>query len=141
MSLQPVYGILEREILNHETALKRARSPAGKKHNVMMARAIRRLLRKVLVYSRINDWEYRAVIRVGQELFRFESYEQWLEKSYEWMALAGHPRDYICIDSAERVCRTKEDYDRARDDYNFPVKVYAYDEMKFGKAKAQNGNL
>lgn len=60
---------------------------------------------------------------VGEELFEFRSYSQWVNKAASWFS-GCKPNECICIDSAGRICRTGKQFMRARDEDTFPVKVY-----------------
>jgi hypothetical protein len=59
---------------------------------------------------------------VGEELFRFKSFAEWVNKAQGWFQ--GH-RKYICIDEAGRVCESGAEFGRADREYRFPVVVYS----------------
>ncbi len=63
-------------------------------------------------------------IEVGDELLRFTSFIQWVNKASSWLALYRET-NYICIDARGRVCRRGEHFMRARDEETFPVIVYS----------------
>lgn len=64
----------------------------------------------------------KVTIEVGEALFAFHSFSEWVNKAQSWFA--GH-RKYICIDEAGRILQTGKEFKRARDDNNFPVTVYS----------------
>lgn len=63
-------------------------------------------------------------IEVGDELLRFTSFAQWVNKASGWLR-RYRETTYICIDARGRVCRRGEHFMRARDDNAFPVVVYS----------------
>jgi hypothetical protein len=67
-------------------------------------------------------------IQLGEELFRFASYAQWVNKAQSWF------RDlrtgYVCVDSKGRICQIGKQFMRARDDESFPIVVYSIDKAR-----------
>lgn len=66
-------------------------------------------------------------VRLGNELFRFTSYSQWVNKASSWFR-GVRLRDgygYVCVDSKGRICQIGKHFMRARDDNSFPVVVYS----------------
>jgi hypothetical protein len=62
-------------------------------------------------------------LEVGEELFKFESHPQWVNKAASWFR--GYKGDdCICIDKAGRICRIGKQFARARDENTFPITVY-----------------
>jgi hypothetical protein len=72
---------------------------------------------------------------LGQELFRFETFQQWVNKAPSWYATSGlssckacgDVRHAVAVDAAGRICRNGAQFMRARDDGSFPVAVYLFD--------------
>ena len=61
---------------------------------------------------------------VGPELFRFESFQQWVNKAASWFSTCGYPcRHAICVDAKGRICQYGEHFMTARDEDAFPVLV------------------
>ena len=61
---------------------------------------------------------------VGPELFRFESFQQWVNKAASWFATCGYPsRHAICVDAKGRICQYGKHFMTARDEDAFPVRV------------------
>ena len=71
-------------------------------------------------------------VRVGPELFRFESKQQWVNKGkgwYESARLSGIPsHDTIALDARARVVRSGREFMRAEQDGAYPVIVYCLEE-------------
>ena len=67
----------------------------------------------------------RVRVRLGDELFRFTSFTQWVNKARSWFR--GVRRGYVCVDAKGRICQTGREFMRARDDGSFPIVVYAID--------------
>jgi hypothetical protein len=66
-------------------------------------------------------------VEVGPELFRFLSFEQWVNKTARWFRGAGVGNlDVLCVDGRGRVCTCGKDFMRADDDAAFPVIAYRY---------------
>lgn len=64
-------------------------------------------------------------IVVGDELFAFASFEQWVNKASGWFrSYRVRSEDVICVDSAGRICRVGKQFMRARDDGSFPIRVF-----------------
>ncbi len=62
-------------------------------------------------------------LQVGEEVFEFSSYSQWVNKAASWFR-GFKPGECICIDKVGRICRTGKQFMRARDQDTFPIKVY-----------------
>lgn len=67
-------------------------------------------------------------VTLGEELFSFSSFEQWVNKAQSWYAQhrAGDGR-FIAVDQSGRICRIGRDFMRARDEEDFPVRVFRVD--------------
>lgn len=66
-------------------------------------------------------------VRLGNEIFRFTSFSQWVNKASSWFRGAGL-RDgygYVCVDAKGRICQVGREFMRARDEDSFPVIVYS----------------
>lgn len=64
-------------------------------------------------------------ITVGEFMFEFTSYEQWVKKASSWFKNNGLRDGHaICVDTIGRICRTGKQFMRARDEKTFPVRVY-----------------
>ncbi len=66
----------------------------------------------------------KITIEVGDELFRFISFTQWVNKASSWLG-SYRESNYICIDARGRICRRGEHFMLARDEDAFPVIVYS----------------
>lgn len=66
-------------------------------------------------------------VTVGEFLFEFRSYLQWVNKASSWFGnLGSHARrqNVICVDAKGRICRTGREFMRADRENAFPVKAY-----------------
>jgi hypothetical protein len=64
-------------------------------------------------------------IELGPEMFRFTSFEQWVNKAQSWFKNYGvSPSQYVCIDATGRICGKGKQFMSARDRGAFPVVVY-----------------
>jgi hypothetical protein len=64
-------------------------------------------------------------IIVGEELFRFVSYGDWVSNATKRFQQSGRTdRSVLCIDTKGRICNTTREFTRARDEDAFPVKAY-----------------
>lgn len=66
-------------------------------------------------------------VRLGRELFRFDSFPEWVNKAQSRFATyaAGIPSaQYVCIDATGRICTIGKHFMSARDRNAFPVIVY-----------------
>lgn len=77
-------------------------------------------------------------ITVGEYLFEFASYIQWVNKAPSWFGNLGsyqRRQDVICIDTKGRICRTGKQFMRADREGAFPIKVFqaTVDETKGGE--------
>lgn len=67
-------------------------------------------------------------IKLGPELFRFETYKEWQNKAKGWyQSFGASSRNAIAIDQHGRICHQGGHFMRARDDQAFPVVVYLLD--------------
>ena len=71
------------------------------------------------------DGALRVRVRLGDELFRFSSHSQWVNKAQSWFR--GVRRGYVCIDRKGRICQAGKEFMRARDEDSFPIIVYSID--------------
>jgi len=65
----------------------------------------------------------RPVI-LGELLFEFYAFEQWVNKAQSWFQQYAWNKDTICLDERGRVCVRGIHFQRARDENTFPIKVY-----------------
>ena len=71
-------------------------------------------------------------VRIGQEVFRFESFDQWVNKAQSWFPRHGFHKTNlqtekpVCVDAKGRICRIGLDFMEARDEDAFPVTVHYY---------------
>lgn len=67
---------------------------------------------------------------VGEELFSFRSFTQWDNKA---LSLYGQHNagsgKAIAVDKSGRICRIGADFMRARDNEDFPVRVFRVDSL------------
>lgn len=64
-------------------------------------------------------------IETGPEMFRFNSFDQWVNKAQGWFKSAGvGSSQYVCIDATGRICGMGKQFMSARDRGAFPVVVY-----------------
>lgn len=64
-------------------------------------------------------------ITVGEELFQFTSFNDWVNNAMGKFLDAGvEGRDVICVDGKGRVVKKGAEFQRARDENAFPVRVY-----------------
>lgn len=64
-------------------------------------------------------------INVGEQLFEFSSFPDWVCKAPSRFRVAGvRGEDTLCIDAAGRVCRIGAQFMRADREKQFPIKVY-----------------
>ena len=66
-------------------------------------------------------------VTLGEELFRFETFSQWVNKAPTWFSQLKCGTKYVCIDQSGRICQTGKEFMRARDEKSFPVVVYSID--------------
>jgi hypothetical protein len=67
----------------------------------------------------------RITVEVGPELFRFETFQQWVNKATSWFRRAGVTSlDVLCVDARGRICTHGKSFMRADKDGAFPVIVY-----------------
>ena len=59
----------------------------------------------------------------GEEMFRFTSKQQWINKAKSWFRECG-VKKYICVDSIGRVCEKGLEFSRAEDENTYPIVVY-----------------
>lgn len=71
-------------------------------------------------------------IQLGPEAFRFDSFQQWVNKAKSWFQTripepARSQHRYVAVDAVGSVCLIGADFMRARDKGTFPVVVYLID--------------
>lgn len=67
----------------------------------------------------------QVVVALGRELFRFQSFEQWVNKARSWFKCAGvSSTQFVCIDATGRICGMGKQFMSARDRDAFPIVVY-----------------
>lgn len=70
----------------------------------------------------------QLTICVGELLFEFRSYQNWVNKAPSWFRNCGHRSDdCLCVDSKGRIVSRGEHFRRAEQEDAFPVKVYFKD--------------
>jgi hypothetical protein len=66
----------------------------------------------------------KITVEVGPELFRFETFQQWVNKAASWFRRAGvSSSDVLCVDARGRICTHGKGFMRADKDGAFPVIV------------------
>ena len=80
-------------------------------------------------------------VSLGRELFRFDSFQQWVNKAQSWFKSSGVPSSqFVCIDATGRICGMGKQFMSARDRNAFPVIVYHIDtETSLGTDQAIAG--
>ena len=64
-------------------------------------------------------------IELGPELFRFNSFADWVNKArLRFKAVGVVASQYVCIDATGRICGMGKQFMSARDRGAFPVVVY-----------------
>lgn len=67
-------------------------------------------------------------IYVGELLFEFRSYQNWVNKAQSWFRNCGRRSDdCLCVDAKGRIVSRGEHFRRAEEEDAFPVKVYFKD--------------
>jgi hypothetical protein len=76
-----------------------------------------------------NNWRSIVImVHVGELLFDFRSFSDWVNHAKDRFAACGVQRGkYILVDKRGRICVSGREMMRARDDESFPVLVYAID--------------
>jgi len=65
----------------------------------------------------------KITIEVGEELFRFHSEQEWINKAQSWFS--NFPKDIgICVDSVGRICTIGKHFMRATKESTYPIIVY-----------------
>jgi len=65
------------------------------------------------------------MIAVGEELFMFLTFDNWCNSAQHKFADAGvTSKDVLAIDNKGRICQKGLEFMRARDEEEFPVRVY-----------------
>ena len=64
-------------------------------------------------------------INLGEELFGFASFDDWVNNAQYRFADAGvRSSDVLCVDSAGRIMAKGAEFMRARDENTFPARVF-----------------
>jgi hypothetical protein len=64
-------------------------------------------------------------LTLGDELFRFTSEQEWVNKAQSWFGNCGVRKgDYIAIDEIGRVCTIGGHFMRATTEESYPITVY-----------------
>lgn len=64
-------------------------------------------------------------INIGEELFGFTSFNDWVNNAqYKFAAAGVRSPDVLCVDSAGRIMEKGAEFMRARDEDTFPVRVF-----------------
>jgi hypothetical protein len=67
-------------------------------------------------------------ICVGDPIFEFTSYINWVNKAQSWYSTCGVPaRRLLTVDSLGRVCTQGSDFIRADREQAFPIRVFPID--------------
>ncbi len=67
----------------------------------------------------------QITITVGEELFQFASFGQWVAKAQSLFRQYNRTDgSTLAIDQMGRICNTGREFMRARDDGSFPVRVF-----------------
>ena len=67
----------------------------------------------------------KLTVNLGDEMFRFSSEQEWINKAQSWFARCEVPkRHYIAIDAAGRVCIKGAEFMRATREDTYPITVY-----------------
>ncbi len=74
----------------------------------------------------LTDEVNKVEITLGQKLFEFNSFEQWVNWARHLFGKAGliGGNYHICLDAKGRVCDSGKEFMRAQEDNSFPVAVY-----------------
>jgi hypothetical protein len=75
----------------------------------------------------ITNEQNSFTIIVGQYLFEFKDFDEWVNtatKKFSQVGLLEKTFYHICVDAKGRVCLSGREFQRARDDNSFPIKVY-----------------
>jgi hypothetical protein len=84
----------------------------------------------------------KITVEVGPELFRFETFQQWVNKAASWFRRAGvSSADVLCVDRRGRICTGGTEFIRANKEGTFPVVAYlvASDLVVEGVAQEREG--
>lgn len=80
------------------------------------------------------------VVKLGRELFRFNSFEQWVNKAQSWFKTAGvSSTQFVCIDATGHICGMGKQFMSARDRNAFPVIVYHIEPEQDAAMAARGG--
>lgn len=52
---------------------------------------------------------------------QFDTFQEWINKASSWLLTAPNQPNKICVDSLGRRCNSGGDFQRARDEGQFPV--------------------
>jgi len=78
-----------------------------------------------MVYRESDEPIHEVKVQLGEEICTFWSFENWCAKASTWLPNCGVPEHlYICIDAKGRICKKGKEFNRAKDENAFPVKVY-----------------
>ena len=67
----------------------------------------------------------KVEVVLGDELFAFSSFVQWVNKAGSWYSqYNANKTNSITIDAVGRICMIGKQFMIARDEGTFPVKVY-----------------
>ena len=71
------------------------------------------------------DTRDTGTVQLGPLLFQFASFAAWVNRAQQaWKQIGVRSDDTLCIDAKGRVCRIGRDFMLARDEEQFPVRVY-----------------
>jgi hypothetical protein len=64
-------------------------------------------------------------ITLGEELFQFATFNDWVSSATRRFAASGHrSENIICIDNKGRICRIGKHMMKARDENAFPITAH-----------------
>jgi uncharacterized protein (DUF608 family) len=67
-------------------------------------------------------------IRLGRVLFEFSSLNDWARSARRRFRLCGFPSyETVCIDQEGRICASGKEFERAKLEESYPIKVYHID--------------
>lgn len=66
------------------------------------------------VGSAANAALRHVTVTLGRELFRFDSFQQWVNKAQSWFMRSGVPSSQVlCVDATGRICSMGKQIGRA----------------------------
>lgn len=66
-----------------------------------------------------------VTVKVGKLEFQFKSMAEWINRSpHIWIEHDLKADRALCVDSFGRICEMGKDFQRAKDDGAYPIRVY-----------------